>query len=511
MVRPMVTKPEPREAPGGRFASPVRRLPPQAVLAGILLLGLGLRAIQFTNPLLGHQSWRQTDTAAIARNFVEEDFDLLRPRIDWRGSTSGEVESEFPAFTFLTACLYRVFGVREWIGRALAIACSLLAIFLWHRLVRALAGEAAALWSAFFLAVLPLPVFFGRAFMPESLLLASLAGGLYFYTRYDRSGSRTFLLASALAFALAASIKPPALHALLAVAWMAFRRHGVGALRRPELWGFVVVVLLPPGLWFLHARSLHRATGLSFGVWEAKVDKWWNWDLVFSGEFWSRVFGVRISGYLLAWFGVVPVLLGMTLQRGPDGDQVMRMWLLGTLIFIVVVARGVFVHDYYVLPAVLPLSYFLGRCYATLCHRKGDSRRWAYPLLVLCLVGTSVVSVSHLGKLLRREAPDKSSLFRLAQAAELRTASDSLIIAVDRGNPAMLYHAHRKGWHASPAEITDARLDDLQARGAGYVVGLRGDFEKDRQGALLDRLLTDSRRRVVLDDGTGFIVGLRRR
>jgi 4-amino-4-deoxy-L-arabinose transferase-like glycosyltransferase len=194
IVRRMNTTGEFRIETKRPVPSRVRRFSPLVVLAAILLLGLTLRLIHLTAPLLGHHSWRQTDTAAIARNFVEEKFNLFYPRVDWRRDSSWEVESEFPAFTFLTACAYRVFGIHEWIGRAIAIAFSLLGIFFWHRLVRLLAGETTALWSAFFLAILPLPVFFGRAFMPESLLLASLAGGLYFYNRYDRSGSWAWLL-----------------------------------------------------------------------------------------------------------------------------------------------------------------------------------------------------------------------------------------------------------------------------------------------------------------------------
>ena len=30
-------------------------------------------------------SWRECDTQSIARNLAFEDFDVLRPRVDWRG------------------------------------------------------------------------------------------------------------------------------------------------------------------------------------------------------------------------------------------------------------------------------------------------------------------------------------------------------------------------------------------------------------------------------------------
>ena len=41
-------------------------------LLGILFLSLGLHLITIDQPLTDHQAWRQTDTAAIARNYFEE-------------------------------------------------------------------------------------------------------------------------------------------------------------------------------------------------------------------------------------------------------------------------------------------------------------------------------------------------------------------------------------------------------------------------------------------------------
>ena len=65
-------------------------------LWAILLVGLGLRLPGLDEPLIDQQAWRQTDTAAIARNYYEEGYDLFYPRVDWRGATAGYVETNFP-------------------------------------------------------------------------------------------------------------------------------------------------------------------------------------------------------------------------------------------------------------------------------------------------------------------------------------------------------------------------------------------------------------------------------
>ena len=48
----------------------------------ILVLALGLRFYKINSSLADHHSWRQADTASVARNFIKEGFDFFHPRID---------------------------------------------------------------------------------------------------------------------------------------------------------------------------------------------------------------------------------------------------------------------------------------------------------------------------------------------------------------------------------------------------------------------------------------------
>ncbi|MBL7922863.1 MAG: hypothetical protein JNL88_01560, partial [Bacteroidia bacterium] len=41
--------------------------------------------------------WRQCNTLAVARNFYEEDPNILRPRVDRRGESTGVTGMQFPA------------------------------------------------------------------------------------------------------------------------------------------------------------------------------------------------------------------------------------------------------------------------------------------------------------------------------------------------------------------------------------------------------------------------------
>lgn len=104
----------------------------------ILAAGLGLRLIQIDGPPIDQQAWRQADTAAMARNFLEEGLDLLHPRVDWRGAGPLSALLSTGAALLLHAFLRRLFP-DPWVGR---------------------------LGAALFL-VTPMSWFFGRALMPE--------------------------------------------------------------------------------------------------------------------------------------------------------------------------------------------------------------------------------------------------------------------------------------------------------------------------------------------------------
>ena len=62
----------------------------------LLTLALAIRLYHFDAPILGIHAWRQSDTAAIARNFYENGFNFFYPQIDWGGSGTGYCETEFP-------------------------------------------------------------------------------------------------------------------------------------------------------------------------------------------------------------------------------------------------------------------------------------------------------------------------------------------------------------------------------------------------------------------------------
>src|SRR5262245_25672181 len=261
----------------------------------LIALALALRCLGLTAPLLDYHSWRQADTAAIARNYARNGYHLFYPQVDWGGLTPGYVESEFPLYTYSLALLYGLFGDHVWLGRlltALAGAASAVALY---GLIRssadqpgATAPSRVALYAALALALMPFPVYFGRTVMPDTWMLLAAILAIWTFRRWlDRPSAGRYSVA-VLCGALAPLAKTPNLLIIavpliymLVATW--FGRAGLADERQQKahlsggrligalaLYGACFVV--PSLLWLRHARALPLDPRLSFGIGEKLFD-----------------------------------------------------------------------------------------------------------------------------------------------------------------------------------------------------------------------------------------------
>lgn len=139
-------------------------------ILALIIIGGGvlLRLRDIGSPPVEMQSWRQTETAALARNYVEEGYRLFYPTIDWRGSTPGYVESELSIYAFTVALVYGAFGILEPIARLVSIAAWALAAWLLFLIGRRTFGIRAGIFAlAFFTFLSPFSIFMGRVIMGD--------------------------------------------------------------------------------------------------------------------------------------------------------------------------------------------------------------------------------------------------------------------------------------------------------------------------------------------------------
>lgn len=474
-------------------------------------LGLGLRLIWIDQPLVDSQAWRQADTAAIARSFYAEGYDLLHPRVEWRGNTPGYVESEFPLYPFAVALVYSLLGgVQEWVGRLISALASVAAGVLLYGLGIRLYGPG---WPPRLAALLfflsPYNVYFGRAFMPEATMLFFSVGALLAFADWAESGGRALFFAAVVAAALAFLVKIPTLYLGFPLVALAWARWGWGFLRRPVLWLFLVLVILPPVLWYTHAHRLFEQTGLTFGIWNRYgYDKWAG-----SGaglDYWLLM-AQRLGHGVFTPVGLVLAAIGLSChRRGDRSEMAVIAWLGGLLLYLVLVPEGNRRLEYYQLPLVAPGMLLAGKALGgLLCPRVvagcwwDQASRRLRPRYRAALAGALVIAVGAWG------VAAAESLYRPGnglyeyylschRAGQLLSASlpvEALLVAGDvdenagapfrAQSPTLLYYCNRKGWQVTPDELRPALLDSLAGLGADYLL-VAGGFARDNPALLRD-------------------------
>ncbi|HWH90947.1 MAG TPA: glycosyltransferase family 39 protein, partial [Candidatus Binatia bacterium] len=228
----------------------------------ICILAVVARLIFINQPYVDHWSWRQSDVAAIARNFLQNGFRFGYPQIDWAGNAPGYVGTEFPILPFIAAVYYKFAGVHEWIGRIQAVILFTVSLPFFFLLVREIFGSAAAIWASFFYCFTPLNIFAGRSFMPDVPSLGFAIVGLYFFLRWVRHDESWSFFVAAIAISLSLLIKITSIVILAPLVYIVVGRlcqtPGVSQ-KRPTIYGgalFFAIALLPSAIWYWHAHQI---------------------------------------------------------------------------------------------------------------------------------------------------------------------------------------------------------------------------------------------------------------
>lgn len=448
-----------------------RREPgPLLAFWALLALGLALRLYQIAAPLTDHHYWRQTDTAAIARNFAAENMNIFYPMLDWQGR-EGYAEVEFQLYTWLVAVLYRIFGAHDALGRLVSVGFSLATLLLLYDFARRLLGRGAALWAMGLYAVAPLPVFFGRSFQPESAVaFFSLLAIAAAWRAVEERREALFWLAAA-ATALALLLKLPSLYLGLPLAALAWRRDGARFLLSPRWWAFALIALLPAALWYAWAHRLGAQSAAGFSILGSDgTHRLFPFPLYSTAHFWLTLLR-RWMLDSLALLAVPFAALGAWTLLPRKSLAWLWAWLLGFLLYQFGAALGHLTHDYYSLPLVLPLALCFGAGGAWTAARLPDlfcrrdrtapERRLAddlagvgqrYFTSAVCLVGIGGLAAFSFAYMHRAADPWYGELYALRSEAQCLGAilpPGSLVAINDdlEHRPEPFYFSRLQGWH----------------------------------------------------------------
>jgi hypothetical protein len=414
------------------------------------------------------QGWRQADTQAIARNFVEEDFTPLEPRIDWRGDGPGFVETEAQLYPTLIAATMEVTGEAEWPGQLLSLACTAAALALLAAALARRYGEPAG-----FVALLALlghqgTLAIATSIQPDSLALLLFVIGWLAFVADLEAPSLGMLALWITATALAGLVKPTTLELGVAQFVLAAFAH---RLRSPRLWIGWVVVVATVIAYLVYARTLYVTYGNTFGVLSGGDSKLPAIAMLQDPETW-----IGLARYSILW-GVgalaVPAVLVLAWRRALEPAHYALA--AGAVLLVLLALRytsGTFGTHYH-LPHVVLGGWLVAAAAAQLGRPRIVVAAVAVYALVLGARGLHFLRSlppepeTTLGDQLAALAPPNTLVVVRARAEGFTTEWQTVNNFQD---PRVLYLSRTKGW-VVPNDLAGAwAIADAAQHGARFYV-----------------------------------------
>ncbi len=439
----------------------------EITLVVLLILGaLFVRLYKIGRPIADWHSWRQADTAAVARNFVKDGYTPLIPRFDDMSAQANGIPNpqryrfvEFPIYNSLIAAVWSFTGVNDLYARLTTVALSLGSLLFLYLLVRKYSGRRVAFLTGFFFAFIPYNIFYSSVILPAPFMVFCL---LLFYWSFDRwlekSRGWHFYILAALAASSAVLSWPIALIFTLPAVYLAFKKFGISAFKNLYLWILALAVLLPFGLWRLWISQYPEG----IPNWKFLLNEG---DIRFKGSFFRWIFQARLGQLILTVGGVPLFVLGLIKKPGKEGWLYLSM-LASCLIYLTIFASGNIRHDYYQIPLIPTLAIFMALGTNLLISLPKDHfNRYIGPVIaVVCILFIFAFGYFEIRGYYWINKPE---IVTAGKAVDRLLPPDATVIAPYNGDAAFLYQTNRHGY-----PIVDRSLESLIEQGTKYLVSI---------------------------------------
>ncbi len=442
------------------------------LLVLILILGFILRLYRFNNPIADWHSWRQADTSAVSRNFAEVGFDILHPKFDDLSNVPSGLDNpngyrfvEFPIYNLAQAGFYKsigIFTIEEW-GRLVTIFSSLSSALLIYLILKKHQNEIAGLIGAFFFAVLPYSIFYGRSILPDTSTAAAVLAGIYFFDLWISNISKELKLKTLLFFilsivfiAIALLLKPFAIFFTIPMIYLALDKFGKRAFINPYLWIFGILSVVPLIGWRLW--MVQYPAGIPVSDWLFNGG-----GIRFKGAYFYWIFAERIGKLILGYWGVSLFVLGL-ITKIKSKPLFLYSFIFSSLLYLTVIARGNVQHDYYQILILPTICIFLGLGGEFLLNNtKNFTYKFTGPILFgVITLFTILFSWYYVRDYFNI---NRGSIIIAGNAIDRIAPKDALVIANYEGDTTFLYHTKRRGWASYVKE-----LPEMINMGADYLI-----------------------------------------
>ena len=439
------------------------------ILSAIVLLGFIVRLYKIDNPVADWHSWRQADTASVTRTYVERGIDLLHPRYHDISTTQTGVFNpegyrmvEFPVFNAIHTYLAKMslFSLEVW-GRFFSIFSSLVSGVVLYFIGKKFMGLVGGLLTTFFFLIIPYNVYFSRVILPEPMAVTFGLLSIFLFIKFLEREKSTFLLMSAIFFALSILIKPFTLFYGVPIAYLVVKKYGFTNLfKKVPLLLALDIAIAPFFLWRIWINQYPE--GIPHFLWAFNGD-----HIRFRPSFWMWIFGERLSRLILGGTGMLPFSLGILFYK--KNKAFVNMFLLGMLLYVVVIATANVRHDYYQTITIPAISLALASGSLVIWEAKGMQKLFARSILVASIAISFIAGALQVREFYKINHPE---IIEAGIAVDRITPKEALFVAPYNGDTAFLYQTKRWGW-----PVVDRPLPEIIQKGADFYVSVNFDSQ----------------------------------
>ncbi|MBX7171543.1 MAG: glycosyltransferase family 39 protein [Pyrinomonadaceae bacterium] len=451
----------------------------------IFILGAFIRLFDAWRPI-DRASWRECDLGAISRNYAREGMNPFYPRVDWRGTSPGYAEMEFPVYPYLTAISYKIFGEHDVQARLINFLFSLATLWFFFQLARSFLDEFSSLVAFTFFTFHPMVMEISTSVQPEGLMILCYTASVYFFTRWLKTEENKDFWLATIATMLTILAKATAGHIGLLFGVLLLQKYGFGIFKQVKIWLFGAISLLPALVWYAHAKSLWKNYGNSLGV--SNEYHWIGWDFFTNPRFIVGILQIELT-HVFLFFGAVICAFAIWKNWGEKFINFCLIWLGAIFLLYVIASRttsenwATYYHVFSVLPVALLVGYAFNKFF-----EFGSILNATNLVLIICLLATFLISAKKdRSEILEHRVHDAA----LACANQFKPLMNKEGLILASGNRAfdedgypvayntsfMFYWLDRKGFNLADEDQNVTKVQEFSAKGAKYFIAQKNKLE----------------------------------
>jgi len=413
----------------------------------IVVICILVRIYKITSPVGDWHSWRQADTAAVARNFIKFGFDPLRPRYDdlsniqsGKDNPNGWRMVEFPLYQILAYSGFKIIpqlNIEMWLRIVSIFASTILGIVI-YKLVSIHSDRLTAIISFLIYGLLPYSIFYGRAILPETLMVFFAFLSLYMLTTAERSNrlNWTSIFLPGLIAGTALLVKPTGIFLLLPAVYLIERSKRSLVMKILLVIVYLLITVAPLLLW--RNWILNFPEGIPAFDWLLNKD-----NIRLKGAWFYWLFADRIGRIITGYWGLIFLGIGFISPVTKREGRLYRYAAFGCLLYLIIFAGGNVQHDYYQILIVPVVSIYIAKGIVFMFRSAANDKLASYLMIVIGLffmLAFSWYSIRTYYWINRRD------LLEAGRYADSVLPAEAKVIAPNNGDTTFLYFINRQGW-----------------------------------------------------------------